>query len=599
MPNTTIPSVSPTINNIQNSFTIANLDYNSIKTDLITYLNGSSTFTDYDFEASGLSVLIKALAHNTQYLTFLLNMVSNESFLDSAVLRANIVSHAKSLGYTPSSVKSAFAVIDLVFTVSGTPASIFVPKNSIFSTRIDNNTYSFLTKDAITVFPVAGVYSASDVVLLEGKSFVSSFPINSNNVSSKFEIPDIDVDISSISVNVQDSSSSSVFTTFTRASSLLNITSTSNVFFVQENTSGKYEIYFGDGVFGTSLVSNNIMNISYIVSSGEESNGAAIFSLASAISNVLSVNYTLKSKAVGGLQRESTDSIRFQALRSFESQNRAVTSNDYLSIIKNNLSFVEDASIWRGENNVPPVYGKVFISIKPKNNYNLTTFNKELIKKTLEEYNVLTVIPSILDPIYNYISGDITINFDSTKTSLTPDELKSVVLAKVHEFETSEINSFGKNFLFSRFSKFLDSISTSFVNNILNLDFYRTLEIGGKEILFHNRIKPGSVRSDLFNFSLVGFSASTKFVLRDDYLGNLKLFLSGSNLNNQLSNDLNLIVGSVNYADGSIKIDNSNITKNSILNLFAKTHTSDFLIYRNNIINFDYSTLKVFVNSVK
>lgn len=582
--------------NIQNSFNITEVGYASIKNNLINFLKTKPEFTDYDFTASNLNVLISALAYNVEYMAFFMNMVANESFHDSAVLRSNIVSHAKTLGYIPRSITSSKAYLDITFNVTGTPDSIFIPKNTIFTSKIDNKTFSFLTTDAHTITPVLGVYSIEDLELIEGKSFTNTYVINNDNINNKFIISDINVDSSTVVVRVQDSVANLNINTYERAENLLNVSSDSLIYFIQENVDGKFEIFFGDDVFGKKLLSGNVLYIDYIVSSGAASNKASVFSLSSTISSVASVaSLTVASRASGGKSRESEEEVRNNSIRSFEAQNRTVTSNDYELYLKKNFTFIESASIWRGDDNIPPVYGKVFISIKPFDDYYLTNTNKENIKNTLKETNVVTVLPEIVDPEYLYLDIKTNVCFDIGKTVRTPNELAEIVRTAIHNYEDLNLKQFNKDFLYSKFSTNIDSIDRSFNSNTSTINVYKiftprfTIK-NNYSLNFLNSISKGSVSSsDIFLNGRV-------YNLTDDYNGVLYLKLKGNQLINPLSD---IKIGTVDYVNSLVNINEFLPEKNSgaeyTIKISVKTENNDVRTSRNNIIVIDRSVLSITV----
>lgn len=429
---------------------MTDLDFNTIKNNLKTFLQSQDTLKDYNYEGSALSTLLDILAYNTQYNAYYLNMVGNEMFLDTAIQRGSVVSQAKMLNYTPRSAIAPTATIDLI--VNGvTQSSLTLPKfTSFMSEAIEGVNYNFVTADAYTENTVGGVVTFNNITLKQGLSTTLNFTVDAiNNPSYTFEIPDENVDTSTIVVTVQQSSSNAASDVFNLATDFLSVSNDSKVYFLQESLNNTYEIYFGDGVIGTQLVDGNIVNVSYVVTSGTSAADANNFVLMDTVSGYSNTSVIPVSAATSGNERETIESIKFQAPKSYSAQNRAVNKNDYITAIQqNNLGIQFDAvNVWGGEENVPPVYGQVFVSLKPTGAFTLTQTQKQRITEDiLKPISVLTVTPTIVDPDYTYIQLNVNVVYDPTKTTQTASQLAAGIKSAIQTFGNNTLNTFNSTF---------------------------------------------------------------------------------------------------------------------------------------------------------
>jgi len=367
---------------------ITELDFDTIKTNLRTYLAAQPEFTDYDFTGSALSLLLDVLAYNTHYNAVLANLQANEMFIDTAIKRTSVVSLAKMLGYSPRSTTSAKAQVDLIVTQDVTTEStLSITPDVKFNASINGQSFTFNVNESQTAtLNESGVFEFTDVELIEGIYLSNSFLIGSDNTSGPLIIPNNNVDTTTILVSVQTSSSNLTSADWVKTSTIVDITNTSKVFWVEENNEGQYQLVFGDDNVGASLTPGNIVTVTYIVSEGAASNGARDFSLVGTIDGEDEVTITVTSPANGGTGKESIDSIRFNAPRYNANRNRAVTAEDYRTIIKQNFSKAREVTVWGGEENDPPVYGSVFISVDPVANSVITTADQDFIKESILEH---------------------------------------------------------------------------------------------------------------------------------------------------------------------------------------------------------------------
>jgi hypothetical protein len=449
---------------------VTDLDFNNIKSNFITYLQGQDTFKDYNFQGSTLNTLLDIFAYNTQYNAFYLNMVANEMFLDSATQRSSVVSHAKLLNYIPKSSIAPTAKINM--TVSGTSGPVTIPAYTNFmSEAINGVNYNFVTIQGNTVNSANGVATFNEILLKQGIVSTQSYTVDSTtNPSYTFEIPDSNVDITSLSVQIQQSLSNTSYQVFTQATDFLGLNGSSQVYFIQESLTGTYEIYFGDGILGQQLNDGNIVNLSYIVTDGSASTGANNFVLMDSITGITPVGTTIFPvvPASAGGDKETIDSIKFTAPKSYSAQNRAVTKDDYITILnQNTLGYQFDAvNVWGGQENNPPVYGQVFVSIKPSGGYSLTTTEKQdIIDNILNPVSIMTVEPVIVEPDYTYIRVNANVLYDPKKTILDPYTLQSNIQSAIVNQLNSTLNTFNSTFNIASLISTIQNVDQSIIAN--------------------------------------------------------------------------------------------------------------------------------------
>lgn len=494
------------------------LDFNTIKENLKTYLKSQDTLQDYNYEGSALSVLLDILAYNTQYNAYYLNMVSNEMFLDTALARDSVVSQAKLLNYTPRSAIAPSATINL--TVSGvTQPQLTLPRFTTFlSESIDGVNYNFVTTDDTTTEVNLATNEATfaNVEIKQGISANFNYTVNnSNNPTSKFQLPEPNVDTTTIQVLVQQSSSNSSFETYTKASNFMSLNGNSLVYFLQEGLGGNYEIYFGDDILGKKLVNGNIVRVSYLTTSGTAAAGANNFVLMDTIQGYSTASITGVSAASKGSDRETIDSIKFQAPKAYSAQNRAVSKEDYITAIQqNNLGYSFDAvNVWGGEDNEPPSYGSVFISLKPTGAYTFTQTQKEkLINDVIKPISVLTVVPKIVEPDYTYLQLTANVLYDPKKTNLTASQLQTNIKSAVANYANTALNTFNSTFSVNDFSDIIKNSNQSIVANEIELKvqkkFYPNLTTPTTYNLYYGtKLKKGMFES--------GVNSTPSFQLRN------------------------------------------------------------------------------------
>jgi hypothetical protein len=487
---------------------ITDLDFNTIKTNLKRYLQAQDTLKDYNYEGSALSTLLDILAYNTQYNAYYLNMVANEMFLDSAIQRQSVVSHAKLLNYTPTSASAPSATIDLKIN-QVTDLAVTLPKFTNFiSEAIDGINYRFVTVTDTTVNTntVNQTATFSNLIIKQGEPVNLTFNYDATqNPSKTFEMPDSTIDTSTLTVVVQQSTSNTYSEVYSLAEAYLELDPTSAVYFLQEGPNGNYQIYFGDGVLGKLLTDGNQIIVSYITTSSTASYGANNFVLMDTIAGYSNTVITPVTSTTQGSDKETLDSIRYTAPKAYSAQGRAVTKEDYIYQIQNNAGLIpiEAVNVWGGEENDPPVYGTVLVAIKPRGGYVLTETQKRIVEtEIIKPISVLTVVPRIVDVDYTYLVITSNILYTPRLTTYTATQLESQVLSAIQSFGSSTLNTFNSTFKLSSLISTVQSVSPSFITN-------------DASIILQKRFVPDLLNSTTYNFN---FDASLK---KDIYSGSI------------------------------------------------------------------------------
>ena len=515
-----------------NKLTITDLEFDDIKSNLKSYLSAQSQFADYDFAGSGMDVLLDVLAYNTHYMGYYANMAVNEMFIDSASLRESVVSHAKHLNVIPASVTASTAYLDMTFTPSGSPLSLSIAKNTKFTTSISGRSYTFTTTANKTIYPIAGTYSVTDLPIREGTIVNKKYTVNLADTTQRFVVPNRNVDISTITVQVQNSSSDTAVTTWTNANALdvTTIASTQKVFWIQEVEEQKYEILFGDGAVGAQLADANIIFIEYLVTSGLASNKASSFTAVGTVAGLSSANYTLTvaSAASGGAEIESVASLKTNAPKLYQAQKRATTKEDYKAILLGERSDIESITVYGGEDASPAVYGKVYIAVKPNGNTAFSAATKDAIKTSiLKKTNVVTVTPEIVDPIFYYLLIDTTINYDPVTLLTNEDTLKSLISSTITNYFSTSLQKFDNKFRYSKLAGVIDDTNSSIRNSKTSIRYQMqiaptTLAVAATYTMeFNTTLAKGTLTSTAFTAS-DGYT----YTLFDDSLGVVKLIRS-------------------------------------------------------------------------
>jgi len=541
---------------------VAELDFDAIKTNLKTFLKGQSTFQDYDFEGSGMSILMDVLAYNTHYNALYNNMTINEMFLDSASKRNSVVSIAKSLGYIPRSAICSKATISL--TVNSTtigPSALTLPAYSSFSTTVNGVGYTFYNPSSYTVTGSGTQYTFPNIQIIEGTPLTFNWEVSDGAV---YVIPNSTVDLTTLKVQVQESATTSLFTTYINASNITTADSTSKIYFVKEIDDGLYQITFGDDIIGKKLDNGNVVHIEYMASNLGAPNGARLFNYTgSTLINGASTTISTSVPATGGAAAEDIESIRFNAPRTYAAQNRAVTPEDYKAVIYSALPNAKSVAVWGGEDNNPPVYGKIFVCVKPVDATKLTTAEKSnLISTILNSKNVVSVQPEIVDADYINIALNVTAYYNDRETTRTADELKTIITNTIFDYDTNELERFDGVFKYSKLSRLVDTCEPSIISNITTVALRRKMtpryNVSAQYLInlinpiFYSEVPGGSI-------STTGFyiSGSEELHYLDDDGKNLRLIKYGSTANKIVVNPQ---IGFIDHLGGVLDIRNLHIT---------------------------------------
>jgi len=599
--------------NTKGKMEITQLDFDNIKSNLKTYLKGQSEFTDYDFEGSGMSVLLDTLAYNTHYNAFMANMAANEMFLDTAVKRNSVTSHAKALGYTPTSAKAAVAYVDVTVNDANT-ASVTMPAGYAFSTTINGIVYQFVNTTARSLQPTSGVYTFSNIPIYEGTWVTTNYTVDVSDADQLFILNNDNVDISTLLVQIQTSDADTTLTTFTKANNLTEVTSTTNAYFIQETLEGEWEVYFGDGVLGTALIDGNIVQLSYVVTNGTAANGAQTFTAGTSISGFSNINVGLQTAAADGAIPEEIEKIKFNAPFSYAAQNRTVTAADYKAIVPQLYSNVKAIAVWGGEYNSPAVYGKVYLSILPKTGTVLTTSTKASIVTLLQDYNVVSVTPEVIDLEITKVVPIVNFKYDQNATAKTTEALASLITTAISNYSTTTLEKFESVFRYSVFTTLIDDVDSAVLNNITDISISKTFKptlasalkytISFSNNLYHPysgyaASTTGTTAGGIL--SSTGFTITgdiNTYYLEDDGVGVVNAYyISGATKVYLTAGS----VGTIDYTTGNVVLTKINIATvgqvdgidSTTIRLTVKPASNDVVPVRNQILQIDTTNLSV------
>ena len=587
-----------------------NLDFADIKIALKDYMRAQTDFTDYDFEGSAISQILDVLAYNTYYTAFNTNMVVNELFLDSATLRDNVVSLAKQLGYTPKSVTAPKASVSMALTFTGTaPAEVAIKAGSGFVTNYDGSLYRYVLKENMRVSVANNVATFTDIPIYEGSQIVTNTAVNSTSKSQRFIIDNSGVDIGTLNVRVFQAVNSSIFKDYKQANNILDIGATDEVYFVSEIEDEKYEIFFGDGVLGKKLEDNNVVQMSYIVTNGTATNGAKTFTFNGLMEDENGATITLPfsissisttSIASGGADIETIDKIKYNAPKFYGSQNRAVTGNDYKAIVRNLYPATSDVIVFGGEEQVPPAYGKVFLSVKPTEADTLSSFTKNELTQELKKYTVASIRPEFVDPSILFLELTSNIYYTGTKTQLLPTEIATKASTAIVEYlKTSQTEKFNGKFRYSKFIGVIDNSDISINSNdttvMMRKDFIAQINQSSYyEICYQNAFYVDCNNPVVSSTGFTVFEFPTYTSYLEDRNGKIVLYrldpVSGDKI---LLDDS---VGTINYEKGEIEMTNFTILKGTFsdnrIELRVKPANKDIEVKREMYLDVDVSKSK-------
>ena len=595
----------------QHKLEISELDFDAIKANLKTFLQSQTQFQDYDFEGSSLSILLDVLSYNTHYMSYIANMSTNEMYLDSADIRKNIVSLAKMLGYTPTSPRTPRAQIDVVLN-NATGSSVTMQKGTVFTTTVDKVDYEYVTNADITITPENGVYKFNNVPLYEGTLVTFKYTFDSNDNDMKFEIPSDRADTSTLKVTVQNSNTDTTQTVYSLAGGYNDVSSDSKVYFIQEGSENKYEVYFGDGVTGKKLEDGNVIILEYIVTNTVKSNGASKFSLSGNIGGFTNVTISTDSNSSGGANAETNESIKFNAPLQYAAQDRAVTSTDYETLVKSIYPNALSVSAWGGEDDETPQYGVVNISIKAKSGTVLSDTSKADIVTQLKPYNVASVRPVIKDPETTSVLITSNVKYDAKATAKTADTIKADVIDSLTTYNASTLQRFDSVFRYSKVTGLIDSADTSILSNITTVkirkDFQPIISTSSKyNIYFRNALynpHSGHLSSEGGILSSSGFKVdgnTNECFFDDDGAGNVRLYYISSGVKTYL----NSTQGTINYSTGAITLNSMNIVSisnidgaaSTVIQLTVVPSSNDVVPVRDQIVEMDIANSRITVTA--
>jgi len=591
---------------------VTELDFDQIKENLKIYLKAQKEFTDYDFDGSGIDVLFDALAYNTHYLGFNANMLANEMFLDTASLRSSAVSHAKTLGYEITSARAPMATINVSLKTDSNTKTM--PSGTAFSTTLDGVTYQFVTIADVTGQKFGNSVNFDAQKVYEGTYVTTRYTVDTTDLEQRFILRDNRADTSTLTVKVQNSSTDSTTVTYTKATDITQLESSSTVFYLQEIDNGKHEVYFGDGVVSKAVDDGNIVVLQYVVTNKSEANGAFVFTPPASIDGVTDITLTTVERATGGNEPESIQSIKLNAPLDYASQGRCVTTGDYEVFVRKLFPQTQAVNVFGGEQGSfnsstgvtsTPEYGKVFISVKSTTGANLTSSQKTQLVSDLSKYTVASISPVIVDPETTKLRLTSSIVYNSSATTKLASELVTDVTNVLTDYNTSTLQTFNGQYRASAVSKIVDESDTSILNNTtsvkLSKDFVPSLgTTTSYNIAFNNGLfhpEDGYLSSTggiLFSTGFkVGTDTTTEYFFDDDGNGNLRRYALIGTTRSYADN----VAGSIDYNSGYISINNINITAisdvdgatSTAIRLIVTPATNDIVPVRNQLLEIDFT----------
>lgn len=590
---------------------VTELDFDQIKQNLKNFLKQQDEYTDYDFDGSGLSTLLDVLAYNTHYNALNAHYSLNEAFLDSAQIRGNVVTRAKLLGYTPRSILSARARVTITVDISDQDAdtiantsTLTLPRGTKLKSEVGNDKFEFTVlneQQATKGGPTNTLFVFDDVEIAEGTYKSLLYRVDNDIENQKFQLGDKDADTSTLRVRVQQNEDALSYDIYTKFESLLNVDSASQIYYLQENPSELFEVYFGDGIIGRKPINNNIVTLDYVYTKGEEANGASTFSMVDDIGGFSGITVTKISDAAGGTERETLESIRFNAPLTFTAQNRAVTSDDYRGILLKNFANISSISTWGGEDNDPVDFGKVYVSIKPLTAEKLTDIEKASIKDTiLKGKNVVSITPEIVDPAFTNLELDVFFKYNPNLTDRSNVDLQTVVKDVIADYNFNNLNKFDGVFRHSQLLKAIDAADPSILNSTVRP--YMFQEITPSVVSGQNNhtltfaapfYQSGSSTDFILN------STSFKINNEDHYLGDIPVAGSTNRkvIVYKIVDNENITVvkdaGDVDVSKGTVTLHSFVPDTTAIIRVTVTPNSLDIAPKRNQLLNIDPSKVIV------
>ena len=584
---------------------VTELDFDDIKNNLKTYMKNQEEFKDYNFEGSALSTLVDLLSYNTHYLAMNANLAVNESFLDTATLRSSVVSHAKTLGYTPRSARAPIAYLDVTVNVNAANVpSVTMAKGTKFSTQLDGTTYSFTTNQALTTIPSNGILRFSNVPVYEGSLVTTKYTVDTANPDKKYLLTSDRADTTTLKVSVQTSVADATIETYSLATDITQVNATSKSFFLQESDDGKFEVYFGDGVVGAKPVDGNIVILEYVVTNKGKANGANSFS-GTTVGGYSDIVIATLVAAQGGAEPETIQSIKYNAPLDFASQGRAVTTDDYKLLVPQVYADAKSVQIWGGEDNNPPIYGQVYISLQTNSGITLTQSQKDTIARSLDRYNIASVRPIFVDPQTLKLRLTTNFKFNSNVTTKSVGDLESLVRTSLSNYSDSDLEKFDGIFRFSKVSKLIDDTDPSILSNITTVkiqkSFTATLNTATKYVidftnaLYHPHAGHNSAMGGITvssGFTIVG--NSNTMYLNDDGNGILRMYyLVGGTTRTYVDEN----VGTIDYNTGVVTLNSLNVAStvnsNNTIDIILLPKSNDVVAVRNQLLEIDLANTTI------
>jgi len=601
---------------------VSELSFDGIKSNLKAFMKAKTAFKDYDFEGSNLNSMLDVLSYNTYMNAYYLNMIGSEMFLDSSQLRNSVVSHAKELNYIPRSRTSARAKVTFAVNTGGdVPTNVVIPENYVIRTTVDGINMDFTTDETITINRSDVGYVTDSVYVYEGKIVYEFFTVDG---TVRYSLNSSNIDTNSIKVTVINSASDSSNTIYTKADTLYGLTSNSEIYFVQGYNNDQYEIVFGDGISGKALANGNIIKVKYRSTNGELGNKAVNFAISSAVGDTAAytVTVTTNISAADGSERETIESMKLNAPRHFAAQNRAVTKEDYTTLIIEKYPQIKTVNVYGGENADPPQYGKVIVSMIPYGNFPVVSTELKTDIAAYLRTKSITTEPVIKDPEYMYIEVQSAVSYNPSLTTKSIQQLRSDVLSKVQSYETIYLNDFGNDLRKSRLSSMIDSADPSIVSNQTTIRTIYTL-VPAKGIQqrisfsFSNPLarplrapyivnETECIKSSLFDYFKDGvyYNSTTpqgQVTLSDDGNGFLRLYyiMYDKITDTVVQQILETNLGTVNYDTGELAFDLNPYDYDTNIKIFAKVINDDIVVQESKYLKIDYDEIGIAVSTYR
>jgi hypothetical protein len=584
---------------------VTELDFDDIKNNLKTYMRNQEEFKDYNFEGSALSTIIDLLSYNTHYLAMNANLAVNESFLDTATLRSSVVSHAKTLGYTPRSARAPVAYLDITINANASVIpSVTMAKGTKFTTQVDGTTYSFVTNTALTTTPSNGILRFSNVPIYEGTLVTTKYTVDVANPDKKYLLTSNRADTTTLKVSVQTSAVDVTTETYTLATDITQVNATTRAFFLQENDDGKFEVYFGDGVVGKKPSDGNIVILEYVVTNKDKANGASSFS-GTTVGGYSDITIATLVSALGGAEPETIQSIKYNAPLDFASQGRAVTTDDYKLLVPQVYADTKSVQVWGGEDNNPPVYGQVYVALQTNSGITLTQAQKDTIARSLDRYNIASVRPIFVDPQLLKLRLTTNFKYDANVTSKSVGDLESLIRTSLSNYSDADLEKFDGIFRFSKVTKLIDDTDPSILSNITTVKIQKsltaTLNTATKYVIDftnalyhphagHNAMMGGITETT--GFTIVG--NSNTMYLNDDGNGTLRMYyLVGGTTRTYVNEN----VGTIDYNTGVLTINSLNVastvSSNNTIEFILLPKSNDVVAVRNQLLEIDLANTTI------